>query len=172
MDIHIPPPEVALWIVVAAPAIVAIFTLPRTRIPLPQRVIPLVVSVLASTAVAVFLAAPHSFGWDAQGIRDQSFGTPETIAWAEVTAPEVVADLMASPYCPTRRTGGSAYERFRAGEWSLTNGERARIYVEVPATQALVFRTHGRLHVYAPAHVDDLVATARAHCPALHAPTP
>lgn len=170
MEIHIPPPQFILWFAVASPAVVAILVLPRQRIPLVQRILPVALSVVVAVVMAAMAAKPHSFAWDAQGIRDDSFGPAEVIPWSEVRSPEITHDLWNSPYRPTVRTRGAAYDRFRAGEFSIASGERARMYLEVPGGDALVFRSGGVLHVYAPAHTDDLIATARAHCPALASP--
>jgi hypothetical protein len=135
------------------------FIVPATQ---GKRGVPLGLTAFISLVVTYFLFSPARFGWDETGIRDRTFMGEVKIPWSEVQTAEVVRGFRRTHHAPWRRTGGTGFPTYLSGHFDLSSGKGARIFVMREVPDALLLTTKdGSLYLYAPEHVDDLIAAAK-----------
>lgn len=152
------------WLLLLPFGMVALVAVVMLIIPATQgkRGAPLGLTIVISLVVTYALFSPARFGWDEQGIRDRTFMGEVEIPWSEVQTAQLVPGFRRTQYAPARRTGGTGLPTYLSGHFDLSNGKGARIFVmrDVPDALYLVTKDGSR-YLYAPEHLDDLVAAAR-----------
>ena len=160
MDIAFEPPVVMLLVIVGI-LVVAVIAVLLKRMQPWKRILTIGLAVVVCGALTFFLYRTSHLIVDDQGIRTDTYGS-QSIAWTEVRAVTVVADLKSSPYALTMRTNGAAVGDYHAGWFRMANGQTAFVTTELP-DRAIVIEGDGRTFVFGPKEFDAFVAAVAKH---------
>ncbi len=164
MEIVVPPPAIGVAILLGLPVLTIVLML---VVPGPKaaRIVPAVLIGVVCAVLYHVAARPMRFAWDAQGVRDGTFGDERRIAWSDVRDARLVRDYTRSEYRPSRRTHGTYYSGYGSGTWSLADGRPARVFFEPGTADALLVTVGGERYLWAPRSFDRFLEAVRAHVP-------
>ena len=163
MEIVVPPPEVAAWILLGIPALVLVVSLALRGKPILLRALPVAFAGVLCGGIWHVAMRPMRFAWDERGVRAATFGDDRLIAWSDIREARLVRAYRQSAQRPVRRTNGTYYSGFGSGTWGLADGQSVRVFFEPTSDDALLVTTAGQVYLWSPRSFVYFLDAARAH---------